>query len=84
MAHLTVQSPGEGAGSKWSNDDQEASGVSYTSRARKRQIRKHQKRERAADLRLDRLLRGSTEPPVVGLRRHADSPRIQPVSRYQW
>ena len=41
--------------------------MSYTSRRRKRQIRKHVKQQRAADLRIDRFLRGHHEPQAVGL-----------------
>ena len=65
MAHLTVQSPGEGAGSKVST--QEVMGMSYKTRARKRQIRKHQKQDRAADKRINRLLKDSRDPQAVGL-----------------
>ena len=48
--------------------------MSYKTRARKRQIRRHQKQSRAANGRIDRLLRGSTEPPAVGLMPTPDDP----------
>jgi hypothetical protein len=41
--------------------------MSYKSRARKRQIRKHQKQQHAADKRIDQLLRGFGDPQAVGL-----------------
>jgi hypothetical protein len=43
--------------------------MSYKTRARKRQIRKHQKQQHAADKRIDQLLRGSGDPQAVGLAR---------------
>jgi hypothetical protein len=48
--------------------------MSYKTRARKRQIRKHQKRERAAVKRIDRYLKSVREPRAVGLMPTADDP----------
>ncbi len=41
--------------------------MSYKSRARKRQIRKHQKQERAADKRIERYLKSVRERRAIGL-----------------
>jgi len=52
--------------------------MSYKTRARKRQIRKHQKQQRAADKRIERYLRGYSGPRAAELRRQAKSSLAQP------
>ena len=41
--------------------------MSYKTRSRKRQIRRHLKQSRAADKRIDKFLKGYREPRAVGL-----------------
>jgi hypothetical protein len=41
--------------------------MSYKTRSRERQIRRHLKQSRAADKRIDKFLKGYHEPRAVGL-----------------
>ena len=65
MDHLTVQSQAKGQAAKC--PDRRRYEMSYKSRARKRQIRKHQKQERAADKRIERYLKSVRERRAIGL-----------------